>query len=152
MAPSVHPLAPQPLPAFITSPGSVDYLLIGMAIFLIAFVLAIGLLYLKLHALPDQIAHKSKKIQYEVVCVLGLLAMFTHVQAFWIAGLLLAMIDIPDFSGPLGRMTEALEQIADNWRNSTVGSVNNDNHQREAATLRSPMLVESKRDSDSAAS
>ncbi len=61
--------------------------MVGMAIFLVAFVLAIGLFYLRLHALPDQIAHKPTKMQYEIVCALGLLDMFTHINAFWVAGL-----------------------------------------------------------------
>ena len=121
MAPSTHPLAPHSLPVFIPSPGGPDYLMIGMAIFLVAFVLAIGLLYLRLHMLPDHIAHKSKKVQYEIVCVLGLLAMFTHIHAFWIAGLLLALIDLPDFGTPLRRMSEALDWInADRRRRTAI--------------------------------
>lgn len=111
MTPSMHPLAPHSLPIFISSPAGTDYLLIGTAVFLVAFVLAMGILYLRLHALPDQIAHKSKRMQYEIVCVLGLLAMFTHINAFWIAGLLLALIDIPDFSTPLRRISGALDRI-----------------------------------------
>ncbi|RDI57170.1 hypothetical protein [Microvirga subterranea] len=104
--------SPNPLPIFIPSPGGTDYLLVGMAIFLVAFMLAIGLLYLTLHHLPDHIAHKSQKVQYEIVGVLGLLAMFTHVHAFWIAGLLLALTDLPDFGSPLRRMAGALDRIA----------------------------------------
>lgn len=112
MAASMHPLASQPLPIFIPSPSGPDYLLIGMALVLVVFVLGLGIIYLRLHALPDQIVHKSQKIQYEIVCVLGLIAMFTHVHAFWIAGLLLAMIDIPDFTTPLRRISGALDRIA----------------------------------------
>lgn len=107
-----HSLAPQYIPYFLHRPGEVDYLLIAMAIFLVVFVLALGILYLRLHALPDQIAHRSQKIQYQIVCVLGLLAMFTHVNAFWIAGLLLALIDIPDLETPLARIAGALERLA----------------------------------------
>jgi hypothetical protein len=44
--------------------------------------------------------------------VLGLLALFTHIHLFWVAGLLLALIDIPDFSGSFTRMAGALETIA----------------------------------------
>ena len=46
-------------------------------------------------------AHKHHKLQFEIVAVLGLLALFTHMHVFWVAGLLLALIDIPDFGGPL---------------------------------------------------
>ena len=119
MVHSMHPLAPPALPFFISSADGTDYLLIAMAIFLVAFVLAIGLLYLRLHALPDHIAHKSQKAQYEIVCVLGLIAMFTHVNAFWVAGLLLAMIDLPDFSTPLRRISGAVDKMADNSKGRT---------------------------------
>lgn len=120
LAPSMHPLAPHALPVYIPSPGGTDFLMVAMAVFLIAFVLAIGLLYLRLHHLPDHIAHKSQKIQYEIVAVLGLLAMFTHIHAFWIAGLLLALIDIPDFGTPLRRMSDALDKISSDRRRSVV--------------------------------
>ena len=72
-----------------------------MAVFLVVAVLAVGLLFLRLHTLPERIAHKSHKLQFEIVAVLGLLALFTHMHLFWVAGLLLALIDIPDFGGPL---------------------------------------------------
>ena len=74
--------------------------------------LAFGLLFLRLHTLPERMAHKSQKIQFEIVAVLGLLALFTHMHLFWVAGLLLALIDLPDFGGPLGRMAGSLEKIA----------------------------------------
>jgi hypothetical protein len=41
-----------------------------------------------------------------------LLALFTHVHLFWVIGLLLALIDIPDFGGAFGRMAGSLEKIA----------------------------------------
>jgi hypothetical protein len=47
---SIHPSAPHDLPGFITA----------------------------LHSLPEQMAHKSQKLQFEIVAVLGLLALFTH--------------------------------------------------------------------------
>ncbi|WP_454656226.1 hypothetical protein [Bosea beijingensis] len=112
MGQSVHPAAASThLPAFITAPGETDWLMIAMGMFLLLFVLAIGILYLRLHALPDHLAHH--KVQFEIVCVLGLLAMFTHQNIFWIAALLLALVDIPDFSTPLKRIAGATETIAD---------------------------------------
>ncbi|CAO4155204.1 hypothetical protein LNAOJCKE_5657 [Methylorubrum aminovorans] len=75
-------------------------------------VLAIGLLFLRLHTLPERIAHKSHKLQFEIVAVLGLLALFTHIHLFWVIGLLLAMIDIPNFGGALGRIAGSLERMA----------------------------------------
>jgi hypothetical protein len=38
--------------------------------------------------------------------------MFTHQNLFWIAALLLAMIDLPDFAGVLARIAGSLERIA----------------------------------------
>jgi hypothetical protein len=38
--------------------------------------------------------------------------MFTHKHIFWIAGLLLALIKFPDFSGPLKRIDGSMEKIA----------------------------------------
>lgn len=112
MADQVHPAAPHQLPPFITDPGGTDYLMVAATITLVGAVLGVGLLFLRLHTLPERIAHKSHKLQFEIVAVLGLLALFTHVHLFWVIGLLLALIDVPDFSGMFSRMAGALEKIA----------------------------------------
>jgi hypothetical protein len=109
---SLNPAAPHHLPAFIAGPGETDVFMVVMAVVLIVAVLAIGLLFLRIHTLPERIAHKGHKLQFEIVAVLGLLALFTHVHLFWVIGLLLALIDIPDFGGALGRMAGSLEKIA----------------------------------------
>jgi hypothetical protein len=57
-------------------------------------------------------AHKSQKFQFEVVAVLGLLSLFTHNHLFWVIGLFLAMIDLPDFSTPLRRIAGSVEKMA----------------------------------------
>jgi hypothetical protein len=110
---SLHPAAPHHLPGFITAPGESDVLMIGVGIFLLVAILAVGNLYLHLHTLPERMAHKSQKLQFEIVAVLGLIALFTHIHIFWIAGLLLALIDLPDFSTPLSRIAGSVEKIAD---------------------------------------
>lgn len=107
-----HPLAPHHLPPFITAPGETDVLMVVIGIFLVVVVLAVGNLYLQLHTLPERMAHKSQKLQFEIVAVLGLLALFTHIHMFWIAGLLLALIDLPDFSTPLRSIASSVERIA----------------------------------------
>src|SRR5215216_7514174 len=114
MSASLHPASPHHLPAFMTAPGETDTLMVVMAIFLLVIVLMVGNLFLRLHTLPERLAHKSQKLQFEIVAVLGLLALFTHIHAFWVAGLLLALVDLPDFGTPLGRMASSLERIADN--------------------------------------
>jgi hypothetical protein len=75
-------------------------------------ILGVGLIFLRLHTLPERMAHKAHKLQFEIVAVLGLLALFTHQHIFWVAGLLLALVDFPDFSTPVRRMTRAVEKIA----------------------------------------
>lgn len=101
------------LPWFIAGPtGQPDVLLIVMGVFVILFVLIIGVLMMRLHHLPHHIAEKEQKIQFQVVAVLVLLAMFTHENLFWIVGLLLAMVDIPDFVGLLNRIASSVERIA----------------------------------------
>ena len=108
------------MPAFIPAPGETDVLMVVMGVVLIVAVLAVGNFYLKLHSLPERMAHKSQKLQFEVVAVLGLLALFTHVHLFWIAALLLAMIDLPDFSTPLRNIAGSVERIADNSKDTVA--------------------------------
>jgi hypothetical protein len=112
MSASLHPAASHHLPSFITAPGETDVFMVGMAVFLLLAVLGVGILFLRLHTLPERIAHKGHKLQFEIVAVLGLLALFTHMHIFWVAGLLLALIDIPDFSGSLGRIAGSVEKMA----------------------------------------
>jgi hypothetical protein len=109
---SIHPAAPHHLPSFITAPGDTDVLMVGVGIFLLVAVLAVGNFYLHLHSLPERMAHKSQKFQFEIVAVLGLLSLFTHNHLFWVIGLFLAMIDLPDFSSPLRRIAGSVEKMA----------------------------------------
>jgi hypothetical protein len=109
---SLHPSAPHDLPGFITAPGDTDVLMVVIGIVLIGAVLAVGNLYLHLHTLPERMAHRSQKLQFEIVAVLGLLALFTHNHLFWVIGLLLAMVDLPDFGTPLRRIAGSVEKIA----------------------------------------
>jgi hypothetical protein len=109
----LHPMTPHHLPFYITKPGETDVLMIVMGIFLILALLGVGNIYLRLHSLPERMAHKSQKLQFEIVAVLCLIALFTHIHIFWIAALLLALIDLPDFSTPLSRIAGSVEKIAD---------------------------------------
>ena len=112
MSESLHPSAPHHLPGFITAPGDTDTLMVVVGIVLIGSVLAVGNFYLHLHTLPERMAHRSQKLQFEIVAVLGLLALFTHIHLFWIVGLLLAMVDLPDFGTPLRSIAGSVEKIA----------------------------------------
>jgi hypothetical protein len=109
---ALHPSTPHHLPGFITAPGDTDALMVVVGIFLIGAVLMVGIFYLHLHTMPERMAHKSQKLQFEIVAVLGLLALFTHNHLFWVIGLFLAMIDLPDFSTPLRRIAGSVEKMA----------------------------------------
>jgi hypothetical protein len=116
----MHPAAPHHLPFFIPGADGSDTLMVVMGLFLVGTILWVGTLYWKLHSLPERMAHKSQKLQFEIVAVLGLISLFTHMHIFWIAGLLLAMIDLPDFGTPLRSIAGSVERIAD----ATPGSPN----------------------------
>src|SRR5882757_3397942 len=109
----MHPAAPHHLPFFTPGADGSDTLMAVMGIFLVATVLWAGTLYWRLHSLPERMAHKSEKLQFEIVAILGLLSLFTHIHLFWVAGLFLALIDIPDFGTPLRSIAGSVEKIAD---------------------------------------
>jgi hypothetical protein len=113
MTETIHPLAAHHVPPFITAPGESDTLLVIMAVFLVGLIFFVGLLYFRLHAIPEQKLHGgNNKAQFEIVAVLALLALFTHNNLFWVGALLLAMIKIPDFTTPLYAMADALTAMA----------------------------------------
>ncbi|MFL6817243.1 MAG: hypothetical protein ACJ8EF_04800 [Bradyrhizobium sp.] len=113
MTEQMHPAAPHHLPFFIPGADGSDTLMVVMGIFLVATVLWVGTLYWKLHSLPERMAHKGHKLQFEIVAVLGLISLFTHMHIFWLAGLLLAMIDLPDFGTPMRSIASSVARIAD---------------------------------------
>jgi hypothetical protein len=113
MSVEVNPAAPHHLPIFITPPGNTDVLMVVTAVFLLVVVVAFGLLFLRLHSLPERMAHRGHKLQFEIVAVLCLIALFTHVHAFWIAALLLALIDFPDVGDWMRRIAGSVERIAE---------------------------------------
>lgn len=108
----MHAAATEHLPMFITPPGQTDVLFNVVAIFLLAMVLIIGNLYFKLHAVPEHMAHRTSRVQMEIVAVLALISLFTHNHLYWIAALLLALIEFPDFTSPMNSIARSLEKIA----------------------------------------
>ena len=112
MNPVPNELAPPHLPSFITGPGQSDWLMTVMAVFLIVAVISMGLVYLKLHALPEHMADRTNKVQLQFVAVLALIALLTHNNVFWIAALLLALIELPDFSTPMNSIALSLERLS----------------------------------------
>lgn len=112
MAESLHPAAVDHLPIFITAPGDTDVLFVVMVVFLLLVIFMVGVLYFRLHALPEHMAHGASKGQLELVAVLALIALFTHNHLFWIAALLLALVELPDFSSPMNSIANSLRKIA----------------------------------------
>jgi hypothetical protein len=110
----LHPAASDHLPMFITAPGDTDVLMVVTAIILLGAVLGFGIFFFRLHSLPERMAHGRHKVQFEIVAVLCLIALFTHIHLFWVAALLLAMIEFPDIGGWLGRIAGSVEKIAEN--------------------------------------
>jgi hypothetical protein len=108
----LHPNTPHHLPAFVTAPGDTDIFMAIVGLFLIGAVMMVGNFYLRLHSLPERMAHKSQKLQFEIVAVLGLISLFTHNHLFWVIGLLLAMVDLPDFGTPLRSIAGSVKKIA----------------------------------------
>jgi hypothetical protein len=110
MTATLNPAASHHLPWFITAPGDTDTLFVVTTVVVIVSVLLIGVLFFWLHSLPERLGHK--KLQFEVVAVLGLLSLFTHMHIFWMIGLLLAVVDLPDFMSPLRRIASSSEKLA----------------------------------------
>jgi hypothetical protein len=108
-----NPAAPDHLPFFLPTQDGSDPLLIVTAFIVLTAVVLIGVLFFRLHSLPEQFGHK--KVQYELVAVLALISLLTHIHLFWVIALVLAMIDLPDFTTPLQRIAAALERRWSPW-------------------------------------
>jgi len=119
-----NPAAPHHIPWFVPSPDGADPLMVVTAVILLVGVLFIGVFFFFLHSLPERLGHK--KFQFEIVAVLGLISLFTHQHIFWVAALILALIDLPDFTTPLGRIATALETRPSTGRPARVEASSKD--------------------------
>ncbi|MEW5964180.1 MAG: hypothetical protein AB1749_11520 [Pseudomonadota bacterium] len=125
MTPEQHPAASHQLPFFIPSADGSDPLLAIMAVVLVGSLLAFGVFFFWLHSLPERMVHN--KVQFDIVAVLALLSLFTHIHAFWVAALLIALINfpdfaLPDFSSSLRRIAGSLETLTERASGATGGS------------------------------
>ena len=136
--PAMNPAAPHHLPSFVTGPGQSDWLMTVMLVFLLVAVVSVGLIYLKLHALPEHMAHRTNKVQLQFVAVLALLALFTHNHVFWIAALLLALVELPNFSTPMNSIALSLEKLSGRDRSTAPPSQWNDLLSDDAAAADAP--------------
>lgn len=122
MSTTANPIATHHLPFFITPPGQTDVLYNVTMIFVIAMIVLFGVIFLTIHSLPERLAHKTKKIQLDIVALLCLLALLTNEHILWLAALLLAYIDFPDFITPMTRIARATEAIAGQETEETPSS------------------------------
>ncbi|MEM9224594.1 MAG: hypothetical protein AAGB11_19660 [Pseudomonadota bacterium] len=107
---AIHPQAPHFLPSYLPAADGSDWLFNFTAVVVIAIILVVGNLYLRLHSVPERMAHRSNSVQLQAVAVLCLLALFTHNHLLWILALLLAIIRFPDLATPLNTIAAAVER------------------------------------------
>jgi hypothetical protein len=108
----IHPLAPEHLPLFINPSDGSDPLFTMVLWLLVVLLMTIGVLYLKLHALPERMAHRQSSTQLQFIAVLAVLALFTHNNIFWVAALLLSVVRLPDYLTPINSIAASLSQLA----------------------------------------
>ncbi|SDR29024.1 hypothetical protein [Pseudovibrio sp. Tun.PSC04-5.I4] len=105
-----HPEVIGHIPFYITGPGETDVLMVVAIVSAILIVLLAGVFYFSLHALPERMAHKYGRQHMQIVALLAIIALFTHNNYYWIAALLLAAINLPDFETPLNSIAETLRK------------------------------------------
>ena len=108
MAELLHPEALEHAPYFIAGPDQTDQMFVVMTLAVIGVVIMVGIIYFRMHALPERMAHGANSSQFQLVGVMALLALFTHNNIFWVLALLLAAFKIPDFNGPLADIADAI--------------------------------------------
>ena len=123
MSGELHALAPHTLPPFVGAADGSDPLFSAIIFIVILAVLGVGVFYLKLHAMPEQLAHKHVNTQSQLIMVLALLALFTHNNIFWVAALILALLKLPDFLTPINSISESLKKLTPEEADTPVGAL-----------------------------
>jgi hypothetical protein len=109
---SQNPIATDHVPFFVTPPGGSDFLFHIVSWFVVACIIGIGVIFFTIHTLPERMAHRTKKVQLDIVAILCLISLFTNEHIYWIAAMILAFIELPDFLTPIQRIASAAEDIA----------------------------------------
>ena len=123
MTGDIHPLAPHSLPPFVGAADGSDPLFSAIIFIVILAVLGVGVFYLKLHAIPEQLAHKHGNTQSQLIMVLALLALFTHNNIFWVAALILALLKLPGFLTPINSISESLKKLSPEEADTPAGTL-----------------------------
>lgn len=135
----MHPMAPEHLPYFIPTAAGDDGMFTTVIIFVVAGAFLAGTIYLRLHALPEQMAHGANRTQLQLVAILALLALFTHEALFWIAALLLAAAQFPDFLTPITSAARSLAKMTDrDYEGDFDDDEDEDQHPRPAGSKAEP--------------
>lgn len=107
-----HPMATGHIPSYVTQADGSDFLFTFMVVFTVGVILLIGVAYFTLHSIPEKMAHENNHPQFQLVGILALLALFTHNGIFWIAAILVAGFQFPDFAAPLRAIADAIRSLA----------------------------------------
>jgi len=110
-AADLHPLATGHIPRYVVAADGSDYLFSAMIVFFVVLVVLIGVGYLTLHSVPEKMAHENNHPQFQLVGILALLALFTHNGIFWIAAILVAGFQFPDFATPMRNIADAIRSL-----------------------------------------
>lgn len=109
------------LPSFIAGPGETDVILVGAMILLPIIFLAAGAFILRLHSVPDRMAHQANHNQLQLIGLLTLLALLTHNNWLWLFALIIAALNPPDLLTPLRSMARSLARISRRDDSPVVG-------------------------------
>ncbi|WP_254440753.1 hypothetical protein [Ruegeria sp. HKCCA6837] len=99
------------IPRYVVAADGSDYLFSAMVVFFVVLVVLIGVGYLTLHSVPEKMAHENNHPQFQLVGILALLALFTHNGLFWVAAILVAGFQFPDFATPLKNIADAIRSL-----------------------------------------
>ena len=108
----LHDLAPHTLPRYIPGQDGSDPLFTIVVILILILGFVVGATYFKLHALPEQMAHRKNSTQLQLIAVLAILALLTHSNVFWVAALLLAVVRLPDLITPINSIDQSLKELS----------------------------------------
>jgi len=108
----INPMAPHFIPGYVPGADGSDPLMFWTGVGLLVVILLLGIGYLTLHSLPEHMATETNRAQFQLVSILAILALFTHNNLYWVAALVLAVVQIPDFVTPTKSMARSLARIS----------------------------------------
>lgn len=97
---------------FISGPGVTDVFFVVVVVIAITVTMLVGVLYFTLHHLPEKIGTKVNSSQILLIGILSLIAMFTHNNTFFFAALILAAVQLPDWTTPFTSIAKSLQDLA----------------------------------------